>query len=369
MTIKDCTKIITEDIYISSSDSITIINATLLFKKGCGIYCDGVLKANDSHFLPYQNDSHWKNITISSTSLSTIENCTFTRGSGRALKEYKNSYIFKYFRFVDDIAFADFYGEKHSKEELTQFYNETYGGALCCINTDINNCTFHDCYSDCDGGSINAAQNTTIKHCKFFNSYCKEDGGAIYLDSSTIVKSEFNNCFANDSGGAVKLEQYAKITECQFTRCHAHNDGGAVCGTGTNSIAHSVFKECSSSNAGVVDGESRLNYNDFINCKGRYIVAFDSQLGGIESSRFLRCEATKAIVRSLIHGVYISRNRFYHCKSSESIVDMFGGVLDRNLFYKNKTTILADLRESIVVKNESIKNCSDKWELLDCDIV
>ncbi|MFW5989772.1 MAG: hypothetical protein ACOCP1_00055, partial [Campylobacterales bacterium] len=319
MIIKDCTKIIAKDIYIPSSDSISITNSTLLFKAGCGIYCDGAFDAKDSHFLPYDENSHWKNITISSSSLSTIENCTFKKGSGRALKEYENSYIYKYFRFVDDIVFASTHGERYSDIELKDFFDETYGGALCCINTSVTGCNFYDCYSDCDGGSINAAQNTTIRHCKFYNSYSEGDGGAVYLDSGSIVNSEFYDCLAKDSGGAVRLGNYANIKKCQFIRCHAYNNGGAICSESRNSIAHSLFKECSSKRAGAINGECRLYCNDFINCRGSFIVVFDIGIGRMESSRFLRCEAKKSIVCSLLHAVHVSHNRFYYCKSGESI--------------------------------------------------
>lgn len=282
-----CTDTIIEHtLFIPYDGKLTIKDCTVKIASDAHIICLGKFEASNVHFEPIE-DTFGAMAIMSYNKESKIYQCTFKKGGGIAIKHFKNSPIFWKIFHLEDWEYND------DEESRRTILETKIAGALICVDTKIDKCTFEDCQSDDDGGSLYAIS-SRIWNSKFSNSYSRGDCGAICGKSSEIGKCSFVDCKADDSGGAIGRENI-EIYDCLFIRCHAQKDGGAIFGSEKGSIYDSKFINCSALSGGAIDGARNVNHCIFKNCSAKQsggAMILDTKLAYIRDSKFINCYVT-----------------------------------------------------------------------------
>lgn len=295
-------------IFIPHDSQLIIKDCTVQIARNAHIICLGNFEASNVNFEPIE-DAFGAIAIMSYNKESTIFKCTFNNGCGIAIKHFKNPPIFwEIFPLEDWEYIADDEESRHAILETK------IAGALICVDTKIDKCTFVDCHSEDDGGSLYAIR-STIKNSQFINSHSKGDCGAICGKGSNIIGCSFVDCTADDSGGALGRNDI-RITNCLFIRCHAQKSGGAIFGSEKGSIRHSKFINCTAQSGGAIDDASDVSHCIFKNCSAKRIggaMTLYSGLACIRDSKFLNCYVTKNDEFSDVIGLCCSETLIIDC--------------------------------------------------------
>ncbi|WP_067175307.1 hypothetical protein [Sulfurospirillum sp. UCH001] len=275
--------IIEHTIFIPYDEQLIIRDCTVKIERNAHIICLGKFEASNVNFEPIE-DTFGAIAIMSYNKESKISQCIFKKGSGIPRKHFQKLPIFWEIFPLEDWEYND------NEETRHTILKTKIAGALICIDTKIDHCTFEDCHSEDCGGSLYAVR-STIKNSNFINSHSKGDCGAICGKESNIIRCSFIDCIADDSGGA--LGRYdLKIDDCFFIRCHAKEDGGAIFCSEQGSIHHSKFINCTARSGGAIAGTSHVSHCIFKNCsvkdRGGAIELY-SRVACISDSKFMNC--------------------------------------------------------------------------------
>lgn len=92
---------------------------------------------------------------------------------------------------------------------------------------EVNNCSFHKCYTVEDGAAIQIQQghgsitNSTFKKCEAIN------GGAVYVGADIMITCcSFKHCYALEHGGAIFYNNEVKsnVMDCQYIECYPQGE-------------------------------------------------------------------------------------------------------------------------------------------------
>ena len=278
--------IIEHTLFIPHDGQLIIKDCTIKIARDAHIICLGKFEASNVHFEPIE-DAFGAIAIMSYNKESKISQCTFKKGCGIPLKHFQKLPIFWEICSLEDWEYND------DEESRRTILETKIAGALICVDTKIDKCTFEDCQSEDDGGSLYAIS-SRIVNSKFSNSYSQGDCGAICGKSSEIGECSFVDCKADDSGGAIGRENI-EIYNCLFIRCHAKESGGAIFGSEKGRIYDSKFINCTALSGGAIDGAGDVNHCMFKSCSAKKsggAMVLDTRLAYIRDSKFINCYVT-----------------------------------------------------------------------------
>lgn len=299
--------IIEHTIFIPYDSQLIIEDCTVKIARNAHIICLGKFQASNVYFEPIE-DAFGAIAIMSYNKESKISQCTFKKGCGIPLEYFQKLPIFWEIFPLED-------WEYNNDEESRHTILETkIAGALICVDTKIDQCTFADCHSEDDGGSLYAIS-STIRNSKFNNSYSKGDCGAICGKGSDIIGCSFIDCTADDSGGALGRDDI-RIKDCLFIRCHAKESGGAIFGAEKGSIHYCKFINCRARSGGAIDDASDVSHCVFKNCSAERIggaMTLYPGLACIRDSKFRNCYVTNNDASSDVISLCYSETFIINC--------------------------------------------------------
>lgn len=111
----------------------------------------------------------------------------------------------------------------------TKIYHTTKNSAIKFWGNqiEINNCSFHKCYTVENGAAIQIQQgHGSVTHSTFKKCEAK-NGGAIYAEADVMITCcSFKHCYALEHGGAIFYNNEVKsnVMDCQYIECYPQGE-------------------------------------------------------------------------------------------------------------------------------------------------
>ncbi len=287
----DTELIITQELEITAQVILVLTRCKVLFASNTGITSLGVIMATDCSFEPLDERSGWKGIADIGKGRSSFNGCYFRGGRGRTLFEFKDQFVSRYFKEIDDIEITQNWSEFSLEEQQSVYHEGTYGGALVSLNASIVNSIFQECRATQEGGAVLATFNVDIEQCQFLRCRAGMDGGAVSVLSNGKIKNcYFESCRARDEGGAVILRGFSSIRGVFFKKCIARN-GGAIASHAKSFIDECAFLRCIATHfGGGINGEIQGSRLLFYKCIANWSGAIHLvECSNITHSKTHRC--------------------------------------------------------------------------------